>query len=57
MSLFGHKAPVVDVLIVRYLDAVVSFAEDGVSVLDFEERNLKNVRRKRRRWAGIAQSV
>jgi hypothetical protein len=39
MSLYGHKAPVVDVLIVRHLDAVVSFAEDGVSVLDFEERN------------------
>jgi hypothetical protein len=42
MSLFGHKAPVVDVLIVRHLDSVVSFAEDGVSVLDFEERNCEN---------------
>jgi WD40 repeat protein len=39
MSLFGHKAPVVDVLIMRHLNAVVSFAEDGVSVLDFGERN------------------
>jgi hypothetical protein len=42
MSLFGHKAPIVDVLIVRNLDVVVSFAEDGVSVLDFKEQNSEN---------------
>jgi WD40 repeat protein len=32
VSLFGHKAAIVDVVVLRHLKAVVSCSQDGVSV-------------------------
>jgi WD40 repeat protein len=43
VSLFGHKAAVVDVLIMRHLGAVFSCSQDGVSVSDLENVKLYSV--------------
>jgi WD40 repeat protein len=43
VSLFGHKAAVVDVLIMHHLGAVFSCSQDGVSVSELENVKLYSV--------------